>query len=64
MAVGGTNAYFQDGVDGKTWSNLSPNAINQFWDTKDTWYSTWHGEDVAMKVDSVKVWKFTDSVIN
>jgi len=64
VAVGGTSAYFQEGVDGKTWSNQSPNAINQFWDTKDTWYSTWHGEDVAMKVDSVKVWKFTDSVIN
>ena len=60
VAVGGTNAYFPDGVGGKPWANTDGHAVNAFWDNKGQWQSTWNGDDVAMQVDSVKVWKFVD----
>jgi beta-glucanase (GH16 family) len=61
LAVGGTANYFPDGVAGKPWSNMSPNAVNQFYDAKGQWYPTWNGEESALKIDSVKVWSFEDS---
>jgi len=48
VAVGGTNPYFPDDVDGKPWTTTDSNAVNKFYDAKDTWYSTWNGEDAAM----------------
>ena len=33
VAVGGTNAYFPDGQCGKTWTNDSPTAVNDFWNS-------------------------------
>ena len=62
VAIGGTNEYFPDGVDGsyfylikgKPWSNTEAHAVNSFWDNKESWYQTWNGDDVAMKVDWVK----------
>ena len=59
VAVGGTNAYFPDGQCGKTWSNTSPTAANDFYNSWSTWYPTWNypeSNDAAMKIDSVKVW--------
>ena len=56
LAVGGTNAYFPDGVGGKPWSNSDPRAPNAFYNAKGQWQPTWKGEDAALQVDSVKVW--------
>lgn len=57
VAVGGTSGYFPDGVGGKPWSDTSNAAANQFWAGKGQWETTWKGEDVAMKVDYVRVWQ-------
>ena len=60
VAVGGTNAYFPDGQCGKTWSNTSPTAVNDFWNSWGSWYTTWNypeTHDAAMKIDSVQVWE-------
>lgn len=60
VAVGGTSNYFPDGVGQKPWHNTDGHAVNTFWDMRKHWLSTWVADDVAMKVDSVKVWEFTD----
>jgi len=59
VAVGGTNSYFPDGQCGKTWTNTSPTASNDFWNSHGAWYPTWNypaTNQAAMKIDSVKVW--------
>jgi len=61
VAVGGTVGYFKDGVAGKPWNDKSPNAVNDFYNAKGSWFSTWNGEDSALKVDYIKVWSLTDS---
>ena len=70
VAVGGTNGFFGDNWDNargpKPWNNQSPTAPKDFWLQKETWYPTWNpkqnnGEDAAMKVKSVKVWKLKDN---
>ncbi|XP_062507118.1 beta-1,3-glucan-binding protein-like [Corticium candelabrum] len=61
LAVGGTNGYFPDNQGGKPWSNLSPHSVNEFWNDKSSWYSTWNGEEAALKVDSVRVWDLSIS---
>mmetsp|Transcript_8905 Transcript_8905/g.6666 ORF Transcript_8905/g.6666 Transcript_8905/m.6666 type:complete len:180 (-) Transcript_8905:58-597(-) len=62
VAVGGTNAYFPDGVGGKPWTNDDPNSVNAFWNAKDQWYSTWEDEKSALRVDWVKVWSLDSEV--
>lgn len=58
VAVGGTNdGYWPEGVAGKPWGNHANNAMNQFYDAKGQWYSTWQGESSAMQVDWIKVWQ-------
>lgn len=57
IAVGGTNSYFPDGVGGKPWSDTDPHSVNAFWNAKNTWYPTWKGEDAALQVDWIKVYK-------
>ena len=59
VAVGGTNAYFPDGVGGKPWTNADQHAVNAFWNAKQQWYSTWQaaGDAAAMRVESVMVWQ-------
>jgi hypothetical protein len=61
VAVGGTNSYFPDGVGDKPWSNNDAHSVNSFWDRRGQWQQSWVGDDVAMKIDSVKVWKFVDA---
>ena len=59
VAAGGTNSYFPDGQCGKPWSDASPNAVNEFWNAKDSWYTTWDypsTNQAAMKIDSIQVW--------
>ncbi|XP_019855204.1 PREDICTED: beta-1,3-glucan-binding protein-like [Amphimedon queenslandica] len=57
LACGGTVGYFPDG-NGKPWSDTSPHAVNEFYDAKAQWYSTWEGESSALQIESVKVWVY------
>ena len=66
VAVGGTNGFFGDdwtnGGYPKPWNNQSPTAFLDFWNAKNNWYPTWKpeendGENVAMLVDYLRVWK-------
>ncbi|EXJ79452.1 hypothetical protein A1O3_08954 [Capronia epimyces CBS 606.96] len=56
VAVGGTNGWFQDGKNGKPWVDASPTAKKDFWNARDTWFSTWK-EGGEMVVKSVKMWQ-------
>ncbi|KAF7724623.1 hypothetical protein EC973_000867 [Apophysomyces ossiformis] len=56
VAVGGTNAFWKDSPE-KPWKMGDPHAVNEFWDSKDSWLPTWgEGNKRAMAVDWVKVW--------
>jgi len=57
VAVGGAADYFPDDVGGKPWSNKKPAASTVFWQARNQWLPTWKGEDAALQIDSVKVWK-------
>ncbi|CAH1794725.1 unnamed protein product [Owenia fusiformis] len=64
LAVGGTNGYFPDDVHNtpkpKPWSNTySHNSFPQtdFWDKKGDWLPTWVGDNAALQIKSVKIWK-------
>ena len=54
LAVGGTTDYFPDGF-GKPWSNSDGNAINAFYNARDTWFPTW---TETFQIDSIRVWTF------
>nr|KAG5708034.1 hypothetical protein BaRGS_025172 [Batillaria attramentaria] len=55
VAVGGTNGFFPEGVwNNKPWSNTGTTAPQDFYRHKNEWYSTWHGDDVAMMIDYVE----------
>jgi len=41
VAVGGTNAYFPDGVGGKPWADADPQAVNEFYNSRGNWGQTW-----------------------
>lgn len=56
VAVGGTNTYFPDTSE-KPWTTTDAHAVNTFWNARGQWQPTWKGDDVAMKVDWVKVWQ-------
>ena len=54
LAVGGTNGYFPDGVDGKPWSDTDAHAANNFWAAVDDWFPTW---TVPFQIDYVRVYQ-------
>ncbi|MCJ1408295.1 hypothetical protein MMC19_002369 [Ptychographa xylographoides] len=56
VAVGGTNGWFQDGINGKPWVDQSPTAKKEFWDARNQWLPTWQ-QNGQMKVTSVKMWQ-------
>ena len=58
LACGGTNGYFPDGVGNKPWSDNDPHSINSFYNNRGAWLPTWNGENAALKIDYIKVWKF------
>jgi len=58
LAVGGVSGFFPDGQCSKPWADTSSIAYLQFWQGKGQWYPTWNGDDVAMQIDSVKLWSF------
>ncbi|XP_048253234.1 beta-1,3-glucan-binding protein-like [Haliotis rufescens] len=59
VAVGSSRGWFQDSwintAHGKPWRDGSPTAMMDFWNHKGQWQPTWHGDDVAMKIKSVKL---------
>lgn len=64
VAVGGTNEYFNDNFHPRPpWNNFSvgSKALKQFWESRKKWLPSWKGNDVAMKIDYVKVWKMENS---
>ncbi|GAB7356290.1 hypothetical protein MBLNU459_g7094t1 [Dothideomycetes sp. NU459] len=54
VAVGGTNGWFADGVNGKPWVDASATAPLDFWQARDQWYPTWE-KNGQMTVKSVKM---------
>ncbi|KAF3901604.1 Beta-glucanase [Orbilia brochopaga] len=61
VAVGGTNGWFEDGIDGKPWVDASPNARKDFWNARNVWAADWSKNDNhAMAVKTVKMWQQCD----
>lgn len=58
VAVGGTNGWFEDNVNGKPWLDNSPKATRDFWDAKDKWFPTW--TQPQMEVEKVTMWQQCD----
>ena len=56
LAVGGTNGWWTDGLQGKPWVDQSPTAMRDFWNAKSQWYPTWK-DNGQMQVKSVKMWQ-------
>lgn len=59
VAVGGTNGWFENGVDGKPWVDGSQSERKDFWDAREDWYPTWK-DGGEMVVESVKMWQQCD----
>lgn len=59
LAVGGTSGWFPDNVGNKPWFDGSLTAMRDFANAKDSWFPTWpqSADDLAMRVDSVKMWE-------
>lgn len=64
LAVGGTNNYFHPTYVPKApWNNDDGvKAVTSFWKARDQWLPTWNGEESALKIDYVKVWKLEKDV--
>ncbi|WPG97900.1 Beta-1,3-glucan-binding protein [Acrodontium crateriforme] len=56
VAVGGTNGWFQDGVEGKPWVDASATAKRDFWNARGQWLPTWE-KNGQMSIKSVKMWQ-------
>ena len=60
VAVGGTNNYFHDAfTPHPPWKNDGDGkkAMKEFWEAREDWLKTWKGDQTAMKIDYLKVWK-------
>ncbi|KAK4672033.1 hypothetical protein QC764_610910 [Podospora pseudoanserina] len=55
VAVGGTNGWFEDGVNGKPWLDSSENARKNFWEARNQWLPTW--KSPQMEVSKVIMWQ-------
>lgn len=61
VAVGGTNGWFENGKSGKPWVDGSETAKRDFWNARDTWYSTWQAKGAGqMEIEKVEMWKQCD----
>lgn len=58
VAVGGTNGWFQDNVNGKPWFDGSTKAKKDFWDKRNDWFPTWTSPQ--MEVSKVMIWQQCD----
>lgn len=55
VAVGATGGYFpNDGT--RPWKD-DQYAMRDFWNSRSQWLPSWHGDDVAMQIDWVRVWQ-------
>jgi hypothetical protein len=52
--VGGINEF--NDRKGKPWTNKTPRNAYDFWEKTNEWFQTWHGDNCALKVQSVKVY--------
>ena len=65
VAVGGTAFFNDQNINRpypKPWHDKTETTTRDFWNQKNQWYPTWNptknnGEDAALQVDSIKVWK-------
>ncbi|KAK3087910.1 hypothetical protein FSP39_012365 [Pinctada imbricata] len=65
LAVGGMSAFPDNYINvqySKPWTTNANTAAKEFWEAKNSWYPTWNpnandGEQAALKVNSLKVWK-------
>jgi len=66
VAVGGTNGFFPDNWINqpypKPWGNPTETAFRDFWNARGLWHPTWNpttnnGEDAAMAIEYIRVWK-------
>ncbi|GJQ68268.1 GNBP1 [Trypoxylus dichotomus] len=59
VGVGGNYDFPDDATSSNTpkpWRNFHPRTMKEFFDKKNFWIGSWVGDDVALQVDSVKVW--------
>lgn len=56
LAVGATNGWFEDGINGKPWVDQSPTAKLDFWNLQDVWYPTWI-DSGDFKISRVQMWQ-------
>ncbi|XP_061171412.1 beta-1,3-glucan-binding protein-like [Saccostrea echinata] len=57
VAVGGTK-YFPDNLHydtPKPWRNDSPHPMRDFWEKRNVWLPTWHGDNIAFLIDYVEM---------
>ncbi|GAA5906952.1 hypothetical protein JCM6882_000010 [Rhodosporidiobolus microsporus] len=61
-AVGGTNGWFNDGMEDKPWSNASPTAARDFWLARESWMHSWPTDpkERALAVEYVKMWRLAE----
>jgi D-alanyl-lipoteichoic acid acyltransferase DltB (MBOAT superfamily) len=52
--VGGTA--FPDNIANRPWSSEG-SPMTEFWNRRDEWLSTWNEEEVAMKIDYVRIYQ-------
>ena len=62
VAVGGLKFFLDGYKPERPWKNDSPKAKEEFWAARDKWLKTWVGDDVAMKIDYIRVWKLKSDV--
>ena len=63
LAVGGANDYWSDDLqyeNRKPWLTTSPQAMLDFWNDRSNWEKTWNGEDSALQIGTIKIWKRGD----
>lgn len=56
LAVGATNGWFEDGLEGKPWVDASKTARRDFWEAQAEWYPTWV-EGGVFKIHRVQMWQ-------
>lgn len=61
VGVGGTSGWFDDGVQGKPWSDKSTAPRLDFWNARDQWAPTWNESGAGeMIVHKVTMWQQCD----
>ncbi|KAH3778376.1 hypothetical protein DPMN_179832 [Dreissena polymorpha] len=64
VAVGGTSGWWQENwqySSQKPWNNgqSQRDAQNSFWNGRNNWQGSWHGDDVAMEIDWAEMIQYT-----